>query len=86
MNISNYYQTFDLQLASYLLAKGLRLSEINFTYNKRAEFKFEAPEFIDTLICQFWDDEPNIGPKTLLTAQKSLKQRLYESEYQNRVK
>lgn len=86
MTDHNFYKTSDFQLASFLVAVGIKLSEINFINSKKAEFLFETPDYIDDLIRQFWNDEPSVGPRTLLTAQKSLKQRLYENEYQNRAK
>ncbi|KKS03835.1 hypothetical protein A2W70_00570 [Candidatus Curtissbacteria bacterium RIFCSPLOWO2_02_41_11] len=83
MRMQNQYKTSDFQLASFLFANGIRLTEISFISSKRAEFTFEAPDYLDSLIQDFWNDRPSIGPLSLFSAQKSLKHRLYEYEYQN---
>ncbi|KKS11242.1 MAG: hypothetical protein UU67_C0079G0004 [Candidatus Daviesbacteria bacterium GW2011_GWB1_41_5] len=83
MRMKNQYKTSDFQLASYLFANRIKLIGISFISDKRAEFIFDAPDYLVSLIQDFWNDSPTVGPLSLFSAQKSLKHRLYEHEYQH---
>jgi hypothetical protein len=70
----------DFLLSTYIYAKGHLLLEIEWISTSKAQFIFEDSASVKEDISNFWSGEAQIDAKTLLQAQKELKQRMYDSK------
>ncbi len=75
--MSKTYSTFDLNLASVLLTAGCKLIELDKSNIKKVKFVFKQQKGVEKIASDFWDDKITLPAKTLLTNQKSLKNRIY---------
>ena len=76
----NPYITSDFQVATYLYSQDILLISIDWVSPTKAEFLFENNKDLQEAISKFWNGEAFVDAKTLLQAQKELKQRMYGSK------
>lgn len=72
------YKTFDMALASALVAYGFGITNIERTqYGGKVSFIFDHRDGLDETIQTYWADELKINPRTYFDAMKHIKTRMY---------
>ena len=77
---SDVFETDSFQLAAFLLSKSCRLIRLDKTNPRRAMFIFEEGPERRELTSLFLAHEAEVEPHRYFSAQKDLKQMLYQSE------
>ena len=77
---NNLYTTADFLITTYLYSQGHTLIKIDWVTPTKAEFIFEHSNSLKEDISKFWSGEAFVDAKTLLSAQREVKQRLYGSK------
>ena len=72
-----HFSCSDLYLAAYLIAKGLRLVDVDKADSKRAVFVFSDVVGREDTVASFWSKEARIEPRAFIAAIKEAKERLY---------
>lgn len=80
---SKTFSTDNFQLASYLLSESCRLTSLDKTNPKRVVFVFGEDEQTKSLIQTFLSYEARVEPHRFFSAQRDLKQLIYEKQYQD---
>lgn len=75
----NTFSTDNFQLAAYLLVESCKLVSVNKTNPRRALFVFEDSENRQFLTEKFLSYEAQVEPHRFFSAQKDLKQLIYEN-------
>lgn len=78
-NINNTFSTDNFQLAAFLLAESSRLISVDKTNPRRVVFVFEESEKRKELTERFLSYEAQVEPHRFFSAQKDLKQLIYEN-------
>lgn len=73
------FATYDLYLASAILAMGYELKRLN-KKDKRSEFVFLSNNNLEKIIENYWKFLLPVDAKTLLETQKHLKDLIYNSQ------
>lgn len=76
--IINDFRTDNFQLASYLLSKGCIILSVDKANPKRVVFIFKSSEELRELNQTFLSYEALVEPHRLYSAQKDLKQMIYQ--------
>lgn len=71
------FSTFDLSLASALIALDYKLSGLDKNDRKKVCFIFEKNDDIEKAIKNYWDNSLRVNAQTLFNSQKMLKNRIY---------
>lgn len=79
-NTDNKFLTDSFQLASYLLCESCKLITLDKANPKRVVFVFEDTPNRQTLTEQFLSYKAIVEPHRLFSAQKDLKQMLYQGK------
>lgn len=85
LNDQKYFRTTGFYPATFLFVKGIELVDIEkFPNSKRAEFIFNEPQACEHLIkvfnfCKAGEKEALVDAREMITAIKSLKEKLYQS-------
>ena len=77
--LNDAYETSDLGLASYLACLGLNVDRIDRANPRRAVFHFSDANEATEFARQYWNGTARVPPLALLTAQRTLKHRLYNN-------
>lgn len=75
---TNSFRTDSFSIASFLLANSCKLVKVDKTNPRHAFFIFEETDKIKQLTTSFLSFTAQIEPNKLISAQKSLKQLLYQ--------
>lgn len=78
MEIGNFYSTKDLYIASFLYAKGIKLSSIN-KQGKICWFIFEDKTLCEQLIQRYFAKTESVIAKDLSDAIRTLKDLLFQN-------
>ncbi len=81
--VSNTFSTDNFQLAIYLLSESCDLISIDKTNPKRVIFIFEDTERRKLLMKIFLSYQAQVEPHKFFSAQKDLKQMIYQKEQNN---
>ena len=73
------FSTFDLSLATVLVALGFPVESLNRQNQNKVEFSFRKQEGLDAVIQGYWAKTLQIEPQTLFANLKAIKNRLYSS-------
>lgn len=76
----NTFSTDSFQLASFLLTKSIRLQFLDKTNPKRVIFVFDESEERKLLTEEFLSHQAQVEPHMFFSAQKDLKQMIYQIE------
>jgi len=72
------FRTFDLALASALVANGYTISAIERTqYGGKSSFIFDRTSGLDQVIQAYWADGLTVNPKAYFDVLKHIKTRIY---------
>ena len=74
---SNYFQTYDLGLASALIADDYELMGMDKSNPKKVAFSFEKNSVLERSVNEYWHGHLLIDARTLFETQKMLKNRIY---------
>lgn len=74
---NNSFYTFDLGLASVLVALQHEIICIDKTERKKVKFIFQDSEELGEATEKYWKNEIKINARTLFESQKMLKNRIY---------
>jgi len=75
--LDDYYSTYDLSLASTLLAMEFRLENVDRANGYKSLFIFKQTPELKKSIQLYWGDLLKVSPIKLFNAQKLLKNRIY---------
>lgn len=78
---SNYYESKDLSVATFLYATGVvSLIDTVKVSSKEIYFRFSPKDKADELVRQYWNlQAPPIQPKALMTAMRDIKDLIFAS-------
>lgn len=79
-NNKQTFQTDNFQLACYLASESVPLLSLDRTNPKRVMFVFEESEQRKTLTKQFLSYKAKVEPHRFFSAQKDIKQMIYQSK------
>lgn len=79
-NNSSTFSTDNFQLASYLLAEGCKLVSTDKSNSRRVLFIFEESDKRNSLTGQFLSHQAKVEPHKFFSAQKDLKQIIYQNK------
>ena len=82
MNENEFFESSDLALASALYCLGAKLDTVDRTNPRRAVFVFQREKGLDALVQAFWARTLMVDAMGYFTAQRQLKQRLYEPAFE----
>lgn len=71
------FTTFDLGLASALVALGHQIKELDRANPNRVQFVFVRSDELDAAVNAYWADEVSVPPQQYFNAMKSLKNQIY---------
>jgi len=74
-----HFLTFDLGLATALVALGYELARLEKENPKKVQFIFRRTKNIDFTINSYWDGKLEIDARTLFEDLKMLKNRIYSA-------
>jgi len=74
---NNSFYTFDLGLASVLVALQHKIIYIDKTERKKVKFIFQNSEELCKATKEYWNNELKINARTFFDSQKMLKNRIY---------
>ena len=80
LNNQNTFQSDNFQLACYLLVESVKLLSLDKTNPRRALFVFEESEHRKALTQKFLAYEALVEPHRFFSAQKDLKQMIYQNK------
>ena len=78
MSNKSTFSTDNFQLASYLMAESTKLISLDKSNSKRVIFIFEESEQRQKLTQQFLSYQAKVEPHKFFSAQKDLKQMIYQ--------
>lgn len=73
------FSTFDLSLATVLVALGFPVESLNMQNRNKVKFSFKRKNGLDEVIQGYWAKTLQIEPQILFANLKSIKNRLYSS-------
>ncbi len=76
---AQHFNTFDLNLAAVLLAKGYILEQVQRNSNGKSLFVFDESDALKKLIEKYWKGNLKMNPQDVFTSLKVIKNRLYSS-------
>ena len=79
LNNQNTFRSDNFQLASYLLVESVKLLSLDKTNPRRVLFEFEESENRKSLTQKFLAYEALVEPHRFFSAQKDLKQMIYQN-------
>ncbi len=76
---SEFFTSWDLNLAAVLVASGIQLDLLEKQSNGKALFYFRRSSELDEVVQAFWAQQMKLNPHSLFTALKFLKNRMYSN-------
>jgi len=74
---NNYFQTYDLGLASALVSGGFEVVEMDKSNPRKVAFCFKKTTKLEKSINDYWLGRLFVDARTLFESQKMLKNRIY---------